>query len=204
MGGNQFSFHLHQLEELWYVVKLWDRRLLTLEGKEYAGRISDESQKIEKQPKLSVLLWCTRDGVDGLELLVYTRLKHPFYGKQWLFGGKIKYGETIEQSAERELYEETGYIGSAKLIGVKHYLVYSDTNHQLLEDKYMRVCAIHNPSEEFTPCNEGDYQRIKTSELESKITNHFNRDDFEELTYWIFHPHNELYFSQVREVTGDF
>jgi hypothetical protein len=87
---------------------------------------------------------------------------------------------------------------------MKHYLVYSDEDHQLLEDKYMRVCAVHNPSGEFAPCDEGDYQWIKISQLEQTITNHFNRDDFEELTNWIFHPRNELYFSQVKEVTGDF
>jgi 8-oxo-dGTP pyrophosphatase MutT (NUDIX family) len=62
-----------------------------------------------------------------------------------LFGGKVKYGETIEQAAERELYEETGYVGQATLVGVKHYLVYSATTEQLLEDKYMRVCSVNNP-----------------------------------------------------------
>lgn len=202
--GNQFSFHLHQLEELWYIIKGESGWQLTLIGKEYANRISDETQKIEKLPKVSVLLWCTRDGVAGLELLIYTRFKHPFYGKQWLFGGKVKYGETIEQAAERELYEETGYVGQATLVGVKHYLVYSATTEQLLEDKYMRVCSVNNPHWEFVPCDEWEYQRIPVSELGTQITNHFNVDDFEELVWWILWSHDSMHFSQVQEYTSDF
>lgn len=68
----------------------------------------------------------------------------------------------------------------------------------------MRVCAVHNPSGVFVPCDEGEYQWISVSQLEQKITNHFNHDDFDELMSWILQPRNELYFSQVREVMGDF
>lgn len=204
MWGNQFSFHLHQLESFGYIEKSRDMRQLTPTGKEYANRISDESQQIEQTPKVSVLIWCTRDSVDGIEYLIYTRLKHPFYGKQWLFGWKIKYGETVQEAAQRELLEETWYRGVAKLIGVKHYLVYSPDWWTLLEDKYMRLCAIHNPQWEFISCDEGDYQWVSVSQLNKVVTNHFNRDDFDQLIDWIDRSQESLYFSEVKECTSDF
>ena len=53
-------------------------------------------------------------------------------------GGKIKWGETIYETAERELKEETGLRGKIKLVGIKHKIDYS-VEGNLLEDKFFFI-----------------------------------------------------------------
>ncbi|MDO4614680.1 MAG: NUDIX domain-containing protein [Lachnospiraceae bacterium] len=48
---------------------------------------------------------------DETRLLMCLRAKEPFKGKWNLVGGKIEAGETEEEAAYRELYEETGISG---------------------------------------------------------------------------------------------
>jgi 8-oxo-dGTP diphosphatase len=71
--------------------------------------------------------WCAVDCVvfDSSDRLLLIRRKHPpFRGQYALPGGFIRYGETTEQAAARELFEETGLNPiRLSLIGI-----YSDPN----------------------------------------------------------------------------
>jgi len=58
------------------------------------------------------------------ELLLIKRGHEPFVGSYALPGGRVEYGETVEQAALRELKEETGVkVESLQLVGI-----YSEPN----------------------------------------------------------------------------
>lgn len=57
-------------------------------------------------PSVSVAVW-REDRV-----FLVTRARPPYDGALSLPGGKMKFGETAEQAAERELFEETGMVAT--------------------------------------------------------------------------------------------
>ncbi|MCB9790464.1 NUDIX hydrolase [Candidatus Nomurabacteria bacterium] len=65
---------------------------------------------IEKQPKTSVIVRAVRRNSETgeLEHLVCRRLRQPYFGKVGRITGKVRFGETFEEAAARELVEETG------------------------------------------------------------------------------------------------
>lgn len=106
--------------------------------------------------------------------MIYTRRKQPFYGKQGFLTGKVNYGETVLETARRELKEETNLEGQPSLAMIKHYHVYDKSTGKLLEDKFFYVCLCENPEGELQGCEEGEYERVKKSELRTYITNPFD------------------------------
>ena len=82
--NNQFQFHLESLVNRGYVNKTGDGYQLSVRGKEYAGRIDTEGEvKIIRQAKIGAFVCPIRKTSDNqTEVLMYTRLKQPFYGSQ--------------------------------------------------------------------------------------------------------------------------
>ena len=66
------------------------------------------------------------------------RLKHPYFGFFGLVGGKVKYGESVFETAKRELLEETGLEGKMDLMLIEHKTD-CDTEGQVLEDKFFYI-----------------------------------------------------------------
>jgi ADP-ribose pyrophosphatase YjhB (NUDIX family) len=110
LGSEHMNYHLQKLVELNLVEKVKNRYKLTDKGKDYSNLLDDNIEIIEKQPKSSVLLRVVqkRPGTDEAEHLVCRRLRQPYFGKVGRLTGKVRFGETLEQAALRELYEETG------------------------------------------------------------------------------------------------
>lgn len=200
MENNQLSFHLDTLMKLGYIEKNDQIYVLTPEGKEYANRIDTEQTQIQQQAKVAVLVCCVRGDAPDHELLIYTRKKQPFFGKQWFPTGKVKFGETVVDAARRELKEESNLDGIPELVYIKHSLVYEKTTHKLLEDKFFYMFLVKNPSGDIQGSEEWPVARIARKDFATKVTNTYYDYDhliqivdavvvekkwlsFEELTY---------------------
>lgn len=137
LSSDHFNFHINKLVELGLVTKLNKGvYALSVKGKEYANKLDTDSNTIERQPKIAVLLLVTKNhNSDDIEILVQQRLKQPFYGFWGLPSGKIRWGETILECTARELKEETNLEAKLKLVGIEHKLDYDKESGKLLEDK---------------------------------------------------------------------
>jgi len=198
---NQHNFHLQKLIGSGYVEKVGKEYKLTNEGKEYANTMDTNSNKIVKQAKLSALCVCFRGSGENREVLIYTRLKQPFYGSQGFFSGKIQYGETVQEAAVRELKEETGMIGNPKIKGLRHFRVYTKADQKLVEDKFMFFVVFENPKGKLHPHEEGKYEWVKVSEMKEYVTKSF--PDFFE-SFDLVATSKEFFFVETDEVTGQF
>ena len=146
LTSDHFNFHLNKLIEIGFVEKAQkgEYRLTTV-GKEYANRIDTDAKEIERQPKISVLLMIERDNNGKKEYLLQQRLKQPFYGFWGMMSGKIKFGDSFEDTAARELAEETGLIGDFEFLSIYRKRDYNQDN-DLLEDKVFVRMKTLNPT----------------------------------------------------------
>jgi len=148
ISSDQFSFNLRRLTELNLVRKTDTGYELTATGKEFANRFDTDSPQmvLERQAKIGVSISCVKKDEAGKDLyLIQQRLKQPYFGYHGFITGKVRWGETILETATRELQEETGLSASMTVSGVKHKMDYSETG-ELLEDKYFFVVKAENPT----------------------------------------------------------
>lgn len=137
------NFHLKQLTKGGYVHKNDDGKYtLTADGKEYANRMDTDEKVVERQPKISA--WLVVENNKG-EFLAQQRLKQPYFGFWGRVSGKIRWGEELLETAERELLEETGLTADLKPKGVYHKIDYRKSDNSLLEDKYFYLIHGTNP-----------------------------------------------------------
>lgn len=145
LESDHFKFHLKKVVELGYVEKNQTGKYqLTMKGKEHANKLDTDTNTIERQPKVSVLIcgWRTRSGSGEPEFLLQERLKNPYFGYIAYIGGKMRWGETIFEAAARELMEETGLEADLTYLGVYHKMDYEKESGEMLEDKiFLRVAA---------------------------------------------------------------
>jgi ADP-ribose pyrophosphatase YjhB (NUDIX family) len=122
LESEHVNYHIQKLIELDLVFKKDNLYYLTNLGKDYINQLDDKNEVVEKQPKISVLIKPRRFNTDKntMEYLMYKRLKQPYFGKVGSIGGKVRFGESMEDAAKRELYEETGLITN-KLILIEVY-----------------------------------------------------------------------------------
>ncbi len=140
MSSDHFNFHLQKLIELKLVEKVSrGTYILTPRGKEYANKLDTDSHTVERQPKTTVILVAERKVGKKIEYLFQERLKHPYFGFWGLISGKIRWGETIIQTADREFMEETGLTADFKFAGIYHELAFQKGSDEQLEDKIFFV-----------------------------------------------------------------
>ncbi len=205
MENNQFDFHLDQMIAADFIKKTDSGYLLTSIGKEYANRMDTDQTMISKQAKVSVIVCPTRKTKTGTEYLLYTRLKHPFYGCQGFPSGKVKYGEKIIDAGGRELTEETNLKGIVELMCIKHFRVFDKTTNELVEDKFSYFCVVKDPTGELVESNEGRYEWVKEKDLFTYVTNHFeSMDRFKEDIRVIQDFNGQIAFDEIDTYTEKF
>lgn len=164
LTSDHFNFHIKKLIEAGYVAKDAEHYALTRHGKEYANRMDTDEYEIERQPKISVILFIERQNEGRREFLVQQRLKQPYYGFWGCFGGKIRWGETFEAAASRELTEETGLHGSFTYSLLLHVHDRSAPNNPVIEDKVFIVMSCNNATGELISDFEGGHNAWLTAE----------------------------------------
>jgi ADP-ribose pyrophosphatase YjhB (NUDIX family) len=140
-SSDHFNFHIKRLVEIGLVQKINRGKYeLSMRGKEYANRLDTDDNTIERQPKIAVIFALERKINGKVEYLFQERLKNPYFGYWGLPSGKVRWGETITETALRESIEETGLTADFKVAGVYHELVRVDDEQDKIEDKIFFVC----------------------------------------------------------------
>ena len=152
---DHFNFHLKQLLVLGLGEKSPDNRYcLTAKGKEFANRLDTDKIVLERQAKVAVVVCTTRKQAKTRQYLVQQRLKQPSYGFYGFVTGKIKWGETVSETAAREFFEETGLKAKLSLAGIEHKMDYPKQG-EILEDKFFFIFRAENPKGRLTENFEG-------------------------------------------------
>jgi ADP-ribose pyrophosphatase YjhB (NUDIX family) len=155
LTSDHFNFHIKRLIDTAMVEKDESGYTLSSKGKEYANRMDTDENEIEKQPKISVALLVERQIAGRREFIVQQRLKQPYFGFFGRLGGKVRWGESFEEAAARELTEETGLIGEFTFSHVFHKRDYRKSDGALLEDKVFIIMHCDNARGEMMEDFEG-------------------------------------------------
>ncbi len=139
LSTDTFSYHINVLIKEGLIKKDGTRYLLTEEGKITASKLDTDNHQFEKQPKVSVIV-IPRKKVNGIEkFVIHQRTKEPYFGYWGCITGKVRWGETLAETAERELQEEIGLTGKHRFCFEIHEMVYQKGTNTLLEDKFFHV-----------------------------------------------------------------
>jgi ADP-ribose pyrophosphatase YjhB (NUDIX family) len=140
LDGDHAKFHIKRLVELGYIDKKSSSYSLSIIGKEYSNKLDTDDNTIERQPK-STTIMIVKNPRTG-KFLIQQRLKNPFFGFWTFFGGKIRWGETVAETAVRETEEETGLITRPEdwqWRGVYHEIVRHGSSGEIVEDKLFYI-----------------------------------------------------------------
>lgn len=144
LTSDHFTFHIKKLVEQGYVEKENTSYRLTQKGKEYANRMDTDENTIEKQPKVSVVITLERKNERGeREFLFQQRKKNPYFDFWGRVGGKVRWGESVIEAANRELLEETGLTATLSYKLLYHKRDFDKVAGELLEDKLF-LCVYAN------------------------------------------------------------
>jgi ADP-ribose pyrophosphatase YjhB (NUDIX family)/predicted transcriptional regulator len=200
LSSDHFTFHLKKLIEEGYIEKTDKVYRLTHKGKEYANRMDTDEKEIERQPKISIAITLERTNDKGKrEYLFQQRKKNPYFDFWGRAGGKIRWGETIIEAANRELLEETGLVAKFEYKTLYHKRDFNKQTGRLLEDKiFLCVYATEFQGtllEEF----EGGINRWMTIEEFHKQPKRFvSVDDFTDLMeHGVHYVEREFYYDET-------
>jgi 8-oxo-dGTP diphosphatase len=122
--SNKFAYHLKNLEEDGFITKEDSGYFLSHKGREVAVFLEGTDGTKKKKPLnvVGVVLF-NENG----EVLLHERKKEPFYGHYGIgAGGKIEYGEYMEEAAAKELLEETGLEADLELACIYNMITYNN------------------------------------------------------------------------------
>lgn len=154
--SEHFTYHLNQLVKKKFLCKEKNQYKLTDKGKNYVGKLDEKTLEEERGPKVSVLIFVRKKGESGeWKYLMHVRKKQPYYGKVGGFTGKVRFGESFYEAAERELLEETGLRASLKLIHIYHK-IRNSKDGKTLQDSIFLIFLAESPQGELIDPKEAD------------------------------------------------
>jgi ADP-ribose pyrophosphatase YjhB (NUDIX family) len=143
---------------------------------------TDENE-IERQPKVSVAITLERTNKEGeREFLFQQRKKNPYFDFWGRIGGKVRWGETVIEAAERELEEETGLTAKLEYRLLYHKRDFSRATGKLLEDKiFLCVYATEFSGELMEEFEGGNNRWMTVEEFHAQPKRFTSVDEFMEL-----------------------
>lgn len=154
IDSNHFNFHLKEMVKLGFIEKKDSLYYLTQLGKQHAGMLDTDTLKFERIGKITVAVWCKRDVNGKVEYLMQQRLKEPFFEWWGNISGKVRFGNTTEETAIRELEEEAGLSGEPIFLGIRHSIKGSSPTEPTLDNYFFNYLFI-NPIGELISTPEG-------------------------------------------------
>lgn len=178
LSSDNFSYHVNSLLEQGLVSKRNLKYSLTTKGKEYANQMDTDVSIIEKQPKIAVLIVGIKDENGSKYLLLQERTKEPYFGYMGFITGKIRFGEKVEETARRELLEESGLDCSEfQIKRIVHNLVRMESTGELLEDKMFYIVTATNPTGQLLNTRNGINTWIKLSDFDKIEKKYYDEDN---------------------------
>lgn len=175
---DSFSYYIRLLIKDGLIIKEGLFYSLTSKGKMAAGKIDTATHTVEKQPKVSVIIIPhKRVGKEEL-FLIQQRTKEPYFGYWGFITGKVRFGETLEQTAQRELEEESGLKGEFKFCYEIHEMVYDRALGGQLEDKFFHIMEVFNLSGNLLEnTKEGNTKFVSAKEFKEIGPKYHNEED---------------------------
>jgi len=165
LGSDHFNFHIARLVELGLVEKVQRGTYrLSVTGKEYANRLDTDNNTVERQPKSAVIFGLCREHKGQTEYLFQQRRKNPYYEFWGLPSGKIRWGESIVETARRESLEETGLDADFEIASVYHEAVKDSGTGTIIEDKIFFIVRGNNTTGKLIEDFEGGHNEWRTVE----------------------------------------
>jgi ADP-ribose pyrophosphatase YjhB (NUDIX family) len=144
--SNKLIYHLHRLERDGIIEKSSALYSLSPRGIRFVARLSLKSFTPRAQPKIvTVTIVQNRRG----EYLLTTQKRQPFFGLTTFPFGKIHFGETMAQAAQRELREKSGL--SARLVHCGDTYLAIRERGELVSHMFCHVFYGMNPKGELIP-----------------------------------------------------
>lgn len=183
LSSDHFSFHIKKLVDEDYIEKTERSYRLTHKGKEYSNRMDTDDKTIEKQPKVSIAITLERKNNEGeREFLFQQRKKNPYYDFWGRVGGKMRWGESVIEAAQRELKEETGLEADFEYRLLYHKRDFNKVTGKMLEDKIFLCVYATEYRGELTEKFEGGVNKWMTTEEFHRQPKRFvSVDDFMDL-----------------------
>lgn len=111
LPNNTFSYHLKKLIDRGYVEHVGNRYIPTRKALKVVAAIPNQKARTTSPTPITMFYVTNLDG----EVLLLNRNYAPFQGWYGLPSGTIHLGESLDEAAERELYEKSGLRASGDL-----------------------------------------------------------------------------------------
>ncbi len=134
-----FKYHLQKLVKAGYVIKASDGVYeLTVEGKEFANRLDEQTGREILQPKASMLMHVVAHH-NGVEyILAHKRTREPFRDYWGITSAPVLRGMPIMEAARKELMKQTG-IAASFTVKATYRVIDVMPRGDVLEDKLFSV-----------------------------------------------------------------